>query len=218
MNLMGSDQPNRKNIWSFIEGFPQESSDILDARQAAEELGVDTVSPHTVDLLRILAASTHAQNVLEVGTGTGVTTLALLQGMDAGSALTTIDIDNSRLQRGRDLIQRSPHGRRHRVRTICGDVAEVLPRLSIGSYDLALVDISASVVEYSVLKCLSLIKSGGLLIVRNALNNGLVAQPTSRDSITVAHRRLLQDIQACTDDVFVSLVHSNLGLYLVYKR
>lgn len=211
-------RPDRNSIWAFIEEFPEESSDITDARKAARELGVQPVSAHTADLLRVLAASTHAQNILEVGTGTGVSTLALLQGMEPGSAMTTLDIDNSRLQRARLTIQNSSHGRKHRVRTICGDAAEVLPRLSQGSYDLAFVDTSVESAEYSVLSCLSLIKSGGLLIMHNALNQGLVAQPTARDPQTVVHRRLLQEIQECTHDVFVSLVHSNLGLYLVYKR
>lgn len=218
MSASNSFQPDRKNIWAFIEGFPQESSDILDARQAAEELGVQPVSPHTSDLLRVLAASTKAQNILEVGTGAGVASLALLQGMAPGSAFTTIDIDNSRLQKARHIIQGSSYGRKHRVRTICGNSTEVLPRLSTGSYDLALVDTSAENAEFAVLSCLSLIKSGGLLIMHNALHQGSVAQPTVRDAETISHRRLLQDIQECSDDVFVSLVHSNLGIYLVYKR
>lgn len=211
-------QPNRGSIWAFIEEFPQESADIIRARKAAQKLAVTPVSAPVADLLRVLAASTHAQNILEVGSGTGVSTLALLQGMAPGSALTTVDIDNSRLQMARENIQGSTHGRKHRVRTICGDSMEVLPRLSKGSYDLAFVDTSPRNAEYAVLQSLALIKSGGLLILHNALNQGKVADPTARDAHTVALRHLLHDIQACQDDVFVSLVHSNMGLYLVYKR
>lgn len=218
MKIVEPHHASHQESWSYVENFPQETSDLLAARTAAANLGCTPVSAHTADLLRVLVASSAAHNVLEIGTGTGVSTLALLQGMEPGSALTTIDIDNSRLQRARQIIQDSPSGKKHRVRTICGEASAVLPRLSIGSYDMAFVDASVEVAENCVYQCLGLIRSGGLLILHNALNHGKVAQPTQRDALTTAHRRILQDIQECTDDVFVSLLHSINGIYLVYKR
>src|SRR5438128_334254 len=46
-------------------------------------------------LLRTLAASKRAARLLELGTGTGIATAWLLDGMDAASRLDTVDNDES---------------------------------------------------------------------------------------------------------------------------
>lgn len=209
---------DRNAVWAFTEEFPQESDDLRAARRAAQSLGADAVSAQVASLLTVLAATKNAQNVLEIGTGAGVSTVALLEGMQPGTAMTTVDIDASRIQRARTIIMDSRLGKNHRVRTITGDAQQVLPRLSTGSYDLALVDVSSSVTELTVYQALALLKAGGLLVVHNALNAGSVANPAARDETTAAHRRMINDIADCTDDVYVSLLHAESGVYLVYKR
>lgn len=63
-------------------------------QQATEEVGYDMASdPLTGIFLRTLAASKPAGNVLEMGTGTGLATAWLLDGMDATSRLITIEAD-----------------------------------------------------------------------------------------------------------------------------
>ncbi len=218
VNFSDGHSVDRQNSWAYIEHFPKESAAMVKARASAERLGADPVSASTADLLRLLVAATNAQNVLEVGTGTGVSTLALLEGMTPGSALTTLDIDNARLQAARHNVMETPAGKKHRLRTICGDAVTVLPRLSTGSYDVAFVDAGAQDAELCVYQSLALLKTGGLLILNNALHDGKVALPTHREPATVAYRRILHDIQECIHDVFVSLVHAENGLYLVYKR
>ena len=65
-----------------------------DIRIATETLGFNMASiPTTGALLRSLARAKPASNVLELGTGTGMATCWLLDGLDAGGRLVTVDID-----------------------------------------------------------------------------------------------------------------------------
>lgn len=209
---------NQAEVWAFTEDFVQENASILAARAAAEVLGSTPVAPSTGSLLTVLAAAAGAHSLLEVGTGTGVSTLALLAGMPAGAQLTTLDIDSSRLQQAKSIIvEHSAHSGK-RLRAIAGDATNVLPRLSAASYDFIFVDGGSELFEYAVYSCLTLLTSGGLLVVNDALYEGRVAQPALRDELTVAHRNLLREVQACVADVHVSLVHAHSGLYLIYKK
>lgn len=202
---------------AFCEEFPFEDAVMQQAREHSARLGVQAVSPSVASLLTVLAAVSGAQQAVEVGTGSGVSTLALLRGLPRGAALTTIDIDSTREHFAREGVNAAGLDRTHRVRAITGDASTVLGRLSEGSYDLAFVDADAENFEHYVYECLALLKQGGVLIAHDALNSGAVASPASRDYVTQAHRSVLRSLQEI-DDIFISLVHAGEGLFLVYKR
>src|SRR5687768_5533238 len=74
-----------------------ETPSVLDAlRRDTERVGFTMASePKTGSLLRTLAASKPSGRFLELGTGTGVGTAWLLSGMDSGSHLDSVDIDET---------------------------------------------------------------------------------------------------------------------------
>jgi predicted O-methyltransferase YrrM len=86
-------------------------------------------------LLRFLAATTQARAVVEIGTGSGETGLALLGGMSPDGTLTTIDVDPEAQRAARRAFLGAGHPP-GRFRLINGLAAEVLPRLTDGGYDL----------------------------------------------------------------------------------
>lgn len=204
--------------WAYTEGFPTESAVLTRARQAAERLDASPVTPSVASLLTVLAAATGAEHAVEVGCGAGVSTVALLTGLRRGAALTAIDIDSTRCQATRSLLTGAGLGSTHRVRVITGDAAQVLPRLSANSYDLAFIDAGAEIAEQLVYDALALLEPGGLLLLHDPLAAGVVANPTARDAVSVSLRTVLTEVAACTDDVHVSLLHTGAGLFLVYKK
>lgn len=204
--------------WVYAEEFPLEAPAVASARAGAERLDAAPVAPSVASLLTVLAAATKAQHAVEIGCGAGVATAALLTGLAPGAALTAIDIDATRCQTTRTLLAAAGLDKSHRVRVITGDAAEVLPRLSEASYDLAFIDAGSQLAEQLVYDTLALLEPGGLLILHDPLVGGAVANPTARDAVTVSVRSVLHEVAACTADVFVSLVHAGEGLYLVYKR
>src|SRR5688500_15224638 len=72
--------------------------------------------PLTCSLLRTLAASKASARFLELGSGTGLSTAWLLDGMDAGSHLTTVDNDEALLS-----ILRRHLGMDPRLSVVCAD-------------------------------------------------------------------------------------------------
>lgn len=202
---------------AFCEDFPVEDAIMRQAREHSDRLGVRAVSPSVASLLTVLAALSGAQQAVEVGTGSGVSTVALLRGLPEGAALTTIDIDATREQLAREAVKAAGLESTHRVRAITGDASAVLRRLSEGSYDLAFVDADAANFDSYVYDCLALLKPGGLLIAHDVLHSGEVASPTTRDTVTQTHRLVLNALREI-DDIFISLVHAGEGIFLVYKR
>ena len=76
--------------WKFIEDYFEEPVSLLKARARADELGIECVTPATGAQLAFIASALGAKNIIEVGTGAGVSGLWLLSASDT-SVLATID-------------------------------------------------------------------------------------------------------------------------------
>lgn len=173
--------------WDFAETFCPESDAIVEARQRADELGVTAVSPGAGAALRLLAAMTHAKSIVEIGTGTGVTALWLLQGLRPDGQLTSIDVEGEHHRVARETLAAAdvPQGR---VRLISGRPAEILPRLQDGAYDLVLLNVEPSALNPMLDASLRLLREGGIFAVSNIFGNNKVGDPAQRDPATVARR------------------------------
>lgn len=104
--------------------------------EATARLGFDMPSERgTGALLRVLAAGKPASRFLEIGTGTGLATAWLLDGMDSASLLHTIDTE-------RDLVAVAQRflGEDSRVRFVVGDAIAWLETNTDLSFDLVFAD------------------------------------------------------------------------------
>jgi predicted O-methyltransferase YrrM len=166
--------------------------------------------------LRLLAAITDAKAVVEIGTGTGVSGLALLRGMRSDGTLTTVDVDaeNQRLAKKTFLDAGIPS---QRFRLIAGAALDVVTRLTDGHYDLVFCD--ADKREYSdyLTEALRLLRPGGVIAFDNALWHDRVADPAQRDPETLAVRELLRRVRE-DDDLVPALLPVGDGLLVAAKR
>jgi predicted O-methyltransferase YrrM len=174
------------------------------------------VGPGAGALLRLLAASIAARHVIEIGTGAGTSGLWLLEGMAPEGVLTTIDAAPEHSQAARDAYAAA--GVAHqRVRVITGRAADVLPRMSDGAYDLALVDADKAGYPGYVEHAIRLLRSGGVLVLDNMLWHDKVADPAARDEATSTLRDLGKAIR--DDERLVSaLLPVSDGLLVAVKR
>ena len=109
-------------------------------------------------LLRLMAALKPGGRLLEIGTGTGVGTCWLLDGMDASARLLTIDI-NSKVQ----AIARSHLGSDPRLTMLCEDAEAAIRREPPNSLDLIFADGGAG--KHALLdEALALLRPGGIYI------------------------------------------------------
>lgn len=177
--------------WRFATTEVAEPDAIARARASAHELGVEPVDPAVGAQIAVIAASSQALNIVEIGTGAGVSGLWLLHGAP-GATLTTIDIEPEHLAAARQAFAdaRIPPAR---ARFIAGRAADVLPRMNESAYDVVLVDADPeSVLEY-VEHALRLVRSGGTVLVPRALQGTRVADPVARDETTASFRSLIQE-------------------------
>ena len=68
--------------WKFLNEFDVESSTQAKARAISLEHGVNVISPAVGAQLALVAAATNATNIIEIGTGLGLSGLWLLAGAD----------------------------------------------------------------------------------------------------------------------------------------
>lgn len=175
--------------WMYAEAFHTDDDVTADARARAEELGCTPVSTGVAAMLRFLAAATGAGSVVEIGTGTGVSGLALLRGMGRDGVLTTIDVEPENHHAAREVFAEAAI-RANRVRAIVGDALLVLPRLADASYDMVFVDTASVEVEAYLDQGMRLLRPRGTLVMGNALWRGRVADPAQRDTQTSAIRHV----------------------------
>lgn len=168
-----------------------ESGVIARARQQSLELGVEPVPPSVGAQAAVVVAATAAENIVEIGTGAGVSGLWLLIG-GSGAHLTSIDVEADHQQHARGFFTEAGIPA-NRVRLITGLALDVLPRMNENSYDIVFVDADPqSVIEY-VEHGLRLVRPGGTVLVARALWHGRVADPAARDEIATGFRALITE-------------------------
>jgi len=117
----------------------------------------------TCSLLRTLAASKPAARFLELGSGTGLSTAWLLDGMDSQSHLTTVDNDEVQLS-----ILKRHLGADHRLSVVCADGDEYLRSLRGQQFDFIFADTWAG--KYRLLEdALDLLAPSGLYVIDDML-------------------------------------------------
>ncbi|MER6942157.1 methyltransferase, partial [Nocardioides sp. NPDC000441] len=112
--------------WTYADEFVAEDDLLAAARSRAEEVGVAPIGPGGGAALRFLASVLDAKNVVEVGTGTGVSGLWLLRGMRPEGVLTTVDIETEHQRLARQSFTEAGFGQRQ-ARCIAGAALDVLP-------------------------------------------------------------------------------------------
>lgn len=139
--------------------------------------------PLTGSLLRTLAASKPGGQLLEIGTGTGLSTAWLLDGMDTRATLTTVDNDAAVLAIAQRHLGHDP-----RLSLVCADGDTWLDTLSPGTFDLVFADSWPG--KYRRLpETLALLRPGGFYVV-----DDMLPQPNWPEGHDLKAQALLQTL------------------------
>ena len=186
--------PPNATSWNYAEKWLPEDDFITDARAKADELGCTPIGRGGASALTTIAALLDAHAVVEVGTGAGISGMALLRGMRADGILTTVDVEaeNQRVARATFAAGGiSPA----RTRLITGRALEVLPRLTDGAYDIVFIDGDKSEYAAYLDEAVRLLRPGGAAVFDNALWHDKVADPAQRDPQTIDLRALVTSMR-----------------------
>jgi predicted O-methyltransferase YrrM len=201
---------------AYAESFLPEDEILAGARERAAELGCVPIGPAGGAALRLLAAATRATNVLEVGTGAGVSGLYLMGGMPEEGQFVSIDIESENQRAAKETFTEAGIPTT-RYRLINGSAPDVLPRMRDDAYDLVFVDADKSAYSVYYEQAMRMLRPGGIVAFDNALWHDRVADPSQRDADTVALRELGRTIR---DDARLvsALLPVGDGLLVAAKR
>jgi predicted O-methyltransferase YrrM len=155
--------------WNYSQSFISEDSNLIKAREKSKELGLSAIGQGVGSLLKFLASTIDASNVVEIGTGTGVSGLWLFRGMNSAGVLTSIDSDQERQRAAKEIFSEAGIAS-NKIRLIAGRAIEVVAKLTDNAYDLMF--ISGDKLEYETLleQSLRLLRPGGILVFNNILD------------------------------------------------
>lgn len=131
--------------------------------------------------LRTLVRATGAKRVLELGTFTGYSALAMAAGLPDDGEIITCDVNAETTAIARRHWDESPHGTK--IRLELGPALETIASLS-GEIDMVFIDADKENYVAYWEACIPKLRRGGLAVVDNVLWSGRVLDP--KDAVEVA--------------------------------
>lgn len=126
------------------------------------------------NLLKVLSLLVQPKNVLEIGTFTAYATLCLADGLTDGGVVHTIEKDVILEDFILSTIEK--YGYEDRIKLHIGNAMEIIDQIE-GDFDLIFIDADKANYPTYFEKCVSRLRSGGLIIADNILWYGKVVLP-----------------------------------------
>jgi caffeoyl-CoA O-methyltransferase len=178
-------------IEAYAEAYSAAESDVCrtirEETYRTQDCPQMVVGPLEGAFLKVMTLSVRARRVLEVGTFTGYSALAMAEALPNGGTVLTCEIDPDSAAFARRHWDKSPHGKKIEVRV--GPALDTLAGLT-GPYDLIFIDADkANYVNY-YRRALDLIAPSGVILIDNVLWSGEVLKHPAPDSSTAAIQEL----------------------------
>lgn len=177
------------------------------------------ISPDQGQLLTLLVELLGARRIVEVGTFTGYSSLAMALALPDDGEMVCCDVSEDYTSVARRYWAEAGVGARITLRL--APAVETLDALisegRAGAFDMAFIDADKENYQNYFERCLTLIRPGGLIAVDNVLWNGRVIDPTD-DSVDTRAIRAFNAGLKNDDRVTVSLLSVADGLTLARKR
>lgn len=163
--------------------------------------------------LAMLVQLTGAKRILEIGTFTGYSSTWMALHLPEDGQITTLDRDPRTVAMAQQYWAKADVA--HKISSIIADAKETLETLE-GPFDLIFIDADKRAYDFYYEKALTLVKTGGLIIIDNTLWDGEVAQDPRPNKQAEALHALNQKIQTDTR-VNMCLTNVGDGMTLVIK-
>jgi len=187
---------------SIFSDMPVQYENIAEATKAIEfNMASDM---QTGSLLKTLAASKLSGRILELGTGTGLATSWIVDGMDERTKLITIENNTLLLDIARKALQDS------RVEFVLADGYAWIQTYSGEKFDMVFADAMPG--KYDLFEeTISLVKVGGFYII-----DDMLPQPNWPDGHADKAERFIEELEERNDMILTKLSWST-GIIIVTK-
>lgn len=199
------------NDWNLSQNFINEDSFLINARTKALDLNLVPIGEGVGSFLRFLASTIDASNIVEVGTGTGVSGLWIFRGMNSAGVLTSIDSDPERQRAAKEIFSNANIAA-NKFRLITGKALEVVTRLTNNAYDL--IFINGDKLEYEALfeEALRLLRPGGILVYHNFFTEN-ITNDADKEAVKIIADKIKDDARLVS-----VMIPSGLGVIAASYR
>jgi predicted O-methyltransferase YrrM len=206
----------------FREVGYREPEILAELRQATAAVGDDAsmqIAPEQGAFMAMLVRLTGARRILEIGTFTGYSTLAMALAMPPDGRIVASDVSREWTDIGRAHWRRAGVADRIELRLAKGQdtIAELLATGREGAFDMIFIDADKKSYDIYYEGGLKLLRPGGLMLIDNVLWGGKVAVPEPDDRATSALRALNAKIRA-DPRVTIAMIPIADGVTMVRKE
>lgn len=199
-------------ISSFVRSFiKDDEGKIGDIYNDAIKRGVPVIKPETREFLKTQLLIHKPMRILEVGTAVGYSSLFMSQFLSDDATIDTIELSEERVIEARGNIEAL--GKEDTITVHQGDAALVLKELKTDAYDFAFVDAAKGQYIYYYPEVMRLVKSGGVIISDNVLQEGEVLEShflVEKRNRTI-HDRMREYLYTITHDERVDTAVLSVG-------
>ena len=185
----------------------------------AMPMGGMQISPDQGQFMGLLVELIGAKRIVEVGTFTGYSSIAMALALPADGRLIACDVSDEFTSIARRYWQEAGVADKIELRLgpAVATLDEMLAAGEAGCFDMAFIDADKENYDAYYERCLQLLRPGGLILIDNVLWGGRPADDNEQTESTVAIRALNAKIHA-DERVTASLLSIGDGLTLARKR
>jgi len=144
---------------------------LIKLRDGYRENGVPTILTDGLNELMLFVAAKKPEKILELGTATGCSGIAMLEACETSNLTTVEKLEESFIQAKKNFAE---FGMEKRVVQYLGDAEEVVNELE-GKFDFVFLDCNKSKYKVLLPKLKELLKKGGILFADNVLFRGYIS-------------------------------------------
>jgi caffeoyl-CoA O-methyltransferase len=172
------------------------------------------VGPLEAAFLKAMIHATRARRVLEIGTFTGYSALAMAEALPDDGTVITCEVDPDTASMAHTFWDDSPHGKKIEVRL--GPALGTLATLA-GPFEVIFIDADKINYVHYYRRGLELLSPHGVMLIDNVLWSGEVLKKESQDPSTAAIRELNRTVAA---DPRINAVLLTLrdGVFLITRK
>lgn len=158
--------------------LPERDAVVTEIEEYAEKNRVPIIGPAVARLLALLAETSRAKRIFEMGSAIGYSTIWLARAAGPKGTVYYTDGNAANAERAKDYFRRA--GVAKRIKVSVGDALDLLKKTP-GKFDLIFNDVDKHQYPDALRAALPKLQRGGLLITDNTLWSGKAARPASPD-------------------------------------
>ena len=177
------------------------------------------VSPEQGQFLALLVQMTGAKNILELGTFTGTSSLAMGLALPIDGQIVTCDMEPDYTNIARNYWIKAGIDKKIELRLgpALSTLDELIKEGPEDYFDMAFIDANKKDYDHYYERVLTLIRPGGLIVIDNVFWSGRILDKNNQEKSTSSIRKLNKKILN-DQRVSVSMLPLNDGVTLVWKR